>query len=73
VCCSMLQYVAVCCSGDVVVVLGVEILKRQLAIPFNQEYVVCCSVLQCGEVCCRMLQYVAVVLGVDIQSTYIFF
>jgi len=59
VCCSMLQYVAVCrlkCRVKRVKTISTE----------PQEYVaVCCSMLQYGAVCCNMLQYVAVCCSID--------
>jgi len=45
VCCSVLQCVAVCCSGYVPVTRS------------NMCVAVCCSVLQCVAVCCSALQW----------------
>jgi len=59
VCCSVLQYVVVCCRTTP------EVSTLQVAsIAVVQCVAVCCSMLQCVAVCCSVLQCVAVCCSV---------
>ena len=55
-CCSVLQYVAVCCRVLQCVVVG--ILRHRVPIRLAHSVAVCCSVLQCTAECCSVLQCV---------------
>jgi len=67
VCCSMLQYVAVCCSGSLLqYVAGCDMTHHmthwQVTLSDTgmlQQVAVCFSMLQYVAVCCSVLQYVA--------------
>ena len=59
VCCSMLQYVAVCCKEGSAKALERGLVLSQTQVE-SQRVAVCFSMLQYVAVCCSMLQYVAV-------------
>ena len=65
VCCSVLQFVAVCCSLlYCVVVFPMELMTAAHSMCDKSDHgmsyaAVCCSVLQCVAVCCSVLQCVA--------------
>ena len=54
-CCSVLQYVVVCCSVQQQARCGQEHWHETA----RMMRLVCCSVLQCVAVCCSVMQYVA--------------
>jgi len=64
VCCSVLQYVAVCCVAvcDKRTKFHLRFITERSLIRYSvlQCVAVCCSVLQCVAVCCSVLQCVAV-------------
>ena len=60
VCCSVLQFVAVCCSVFHLYKNGNLVDQMQGADAHGLRCVaVCCSVVQCAAVCCSVLQFVA--------------
>ena len=63
VCCSMLQRVAVCCSGAVILINVKNIESQDRCCCVLQWVAVGCSEWQCVAVCCSGLQCVAVCRG----------
>ena len=60
-CCSVLQYVAVCCSSVLQCVAVCCSVCASISIRYLIDIcVLCCSVLQCVAVCCSVLQCVCI-------------